>query len=217
MDEFLNAARTGDLDKLRSMVAADRSLLEFRNAMGQGAVMLAKYHRQQAAVDLLRSYGPSLTLYEACAVGDLERTRDLARAGGVRAIDSHSQDGFTPLALACFFGNAEVASFLIDQGASLDLAATNSMKVAPIHAATAARATAIVRLLVDHGANVNARQHQGWTPLHAAAQNGDGEIVKMLLEKGADRQARADNNQTALDLAMIRGDAATVALLESEA
>ncbi|MFN7925849.1 MAG: ankyrin repeat domain-containing protein [Bryobacteraceae bacterium] len=216
MEDFLNAARAGDIGKLRSLLAADPSVLNVRDAKGQSALMLAKYYRQAAAVEFLLSLHPTVTLYEACAVGDLARVREAVRSGGVRAIDSHAEDGFTPLALACFFGQVEVARLLINSGANINLAAANVMKVAPIHAAVAARATEIVRMLVENGADVNVRQQQGWTPLHAAAQNGDREIAKMLLDKGADRNARADNNQTAVDLAMVRGDAETVALLEGE-
>lgn len=213
-EAFLNAARQGDLGRLSAALAADAGLLNSRNEMGQGAVLLAKYHRQQAAVDWLLERQPELTLHEECAVGRLEATKQLIAAHGSKAIDSHSQDGFTPLSLACFFGHQEVAAYLVDQGANVNLAATNPMRVAPIHAAAAARSFWIVQMLVKAGADVNQPQQQGWRPLHAAAQNGDADTVKLLLDAGADRTARADNNQTASDLAMLKGHAEVVALLE---
>ena len=122
MEEFLNAARKGDIAQLESMLAADPTLLNFRNDMGQSAIVLAKYHRQAKAVEFLLSKNPDLTLHEAAAVGALERVQQLVRERS-RLIDSHSKDGFTPLALASFFGNADVAEFLINQGANIDLAA----------------------------------------------------------------------------------------------
>jgi ankyrin repeat protein len=211
--EFLDAARKGDLGRLGTLLDGDASLLNARNELGQSALMLAKYHRQQAAVDWLLGRHPDLTLHEACAVGAVDAVKETIGARGSKVIDTHATDGFTPLSLACFFGHAEIAAYLVDQGANVNLAAKNPMKIAPLHAAAAARQPAIVSMLVKAGADVNQVQQQGWRPLHAAAQNGDEETVRLLLEHGADREARADNNQTAADLAMVKGYAGVVALV----
>lgn len=213
-EDFLNAARAGDLAGLESMLAAEPSLLGAKNQLGQSAILLAKYHRKQDAVAFLLARNPELTLHEACAVGVLETVKQIVLDRG-RLIDTHSADGFTPLALACFFGHLEVARHLVNQGANINLAATNQMKVAPIHAAAAARQIDIVRMLCENGADVNAKQQQGFVPLHAAAQNGDAEMTKLLLDHGADAKARSDNGQNALDLAMLQGHAKVVELLES--
>lgn len=214
-EEFLEAARQGDLDKLASLFAADASLLNARNDLGQGALMLAKYHRKPEVAEWLLARNPDVTLHEACAAGALATVQEMIGASGSKLIDTHAADGFTPLALACFFGNADVAAYLVDQGANVNLAATNPMRVAPMHAAVAARQPGIVRMLLAAGADANQPQQQGWRPLHGAAQNGDEESVKLLLEHGADRMLRADNNQTAADLAMLKGNAAVTALLEA--
>jgi ankyrin repeat protein len=71
------------------------------------------------------------------------------------------------------------------------------------------------KLLLDHGANVNARQYGGWTPLHAAAQNGDILFARMLVEASADVNVRADNQQRPLDLALTKGQQAMVEFLEA--
>ncbi len=213
-EDFLNAARTGDLAGLEGMLAADPSMLAATNQLGQSAILLAKYHRKQEAVEFLLSRDPELTLHEACAVGALDTVKRIVKEKG-RLIDAHSADGFTPLALACFFGHPEIAAHLVNQGANINLAATNQMKVAPIHAAAAARQFEIVKMLVENGADVNAKQHQGFVPLHAAAQNGDAEMAKLLLDHGADAKARSGNGQNALDLAMLQGHAKVVELLES--
>ncbi|MBL8295862.1 MAG: ankyrin repeat domain-containing protein, partial [Bryobacterales bacterium] len=162
MEEFLNAARTGDIEQLKTLLAANAAVLNERNDLGQSAILLARYHRKAAAVEFLLSQNPDLNLHEAAAVGALDRVRTIVRERG-RLIDSHSKDGFTPLALAAFFGHAAVAQYLIDQGANVSLAANNPMKVAPLHAAVSGRHFEIVRMLVDNDADVNARQQQGWT------------------------------------------------------
>lgn len=61
--------------------------------------------------------------------------------------------------------------------------------------------------LLDAGADVNARAHQGEgdTPLHAAADRGHANMVKLLLARGADPRLAAGDGQTALALAERRG------------
>jgi ankyrin repeat protein len=68
--------------------------------------------------------------------------------------------------------------------------------------------------LLEHGADVNARQEGGWTALHAASQNGDVEMLRLLIAAGADVQIRAENQQNAMDLALGRGHQAVVELLD---
>jgi ankyrin repeat protein len=216
VEEFLAAARAGDLARLESLLADNPAVLNARNEMGQSAILLARYHRQPAAVDFLLTKNPELTLHEACAVGAADRVRLLVAQRGSRILDEHSPDGFTPLALACFFGHQELAGYLVDQGANVRLAATNPMKVAPLHASVAGRHFWIVQMLVANGADVNQRQQHGFTPLHGAAQNGDEQTARLLLENGADRTLRADSQQTALDLALLQGHGAVVALLDTE-
>lgn len=77
-----------------------------------------------------------------------------------------------------------------------------------------------VRFLVEElGADVNARDHNGYTPVHHAAARGDNEMILYLVEKGADVTAVARSGQTTVDLAngpvqRIQPFPATVALLE---
>ena len=195
------------------MLEQDPGLLGYRNHLGQSAILLAKYHRQDRAVELLASKQPDLTLHEAAAIGAAERVRQLVSARG-RLIDSHSKDGFTALGLAAYFGQVEVVEFLINQGANLDLTAGNSMMVAPLHQAVAAGHEAVVRLLVEAGADLDVRGQQGWTPLHAAARNGNTEMVRLLIGKGADRGARTAGGQSAFDIALTHGHAAAAMALE---
>jgi ankyrin repeat protein len=57
----------------------------------------------------------------------------------------------------------------------------------------------IVALLLEHGADVNARSKDGGTALHAAAFLGRVETVKLLLDKGADTTLRHKMGSTAID------------------
>ena len=78
--------------------------------------------------------------------------------------------------------------------------------------------TEIVTLLLEHGADVNARSRDDGTALHAAAFLGHTETVKLLLEKGADTTLRNNMGGTAiagakLDWAFAKG---IIAMLQIE-
>lgn len=60
---------------------------------------------------------------------------------------------------------------------------------------------AAVKYLVELGADVNARDNQGYTPLHHAAARGDNELILYLVSKGADVKAVARSGQTTADMA----------------
>ena len=77
-----------------------------------------------------------------------------------------------------------------------------------------------IRMLVEElGADVNARDHDGFSALHYAAARGDNETIMYLVSKGADVKAVARSGQTTADMAngpvqRISPFLETVALLE---
>ena len=77
-----------------------------------------------------------------------------------------------------------------------------------------------VKYLVEElGADVNARDNDGYTPLHHAAARGDNEMILYLVSKGADVTAVSRSGQTTADMAngpvqRVSPFPATVALLE---
>lgn len=78
-----------------------------------------------------------------------------------------------------------------------------------------------VRYLVEeHGADVNARDLNGYTPLHHAAARGDNELIEYLVSRGADPLVVSRSGQTTVDMAngpvqRISPFPETIALLES--
>ena len=68
-------------------------------------------------------------------------------------------------------------------------------------AAAVGETPAVIKTLLDAGADPNARAEPGATPLHVAAAVGETPaVIKTLLDAGADPNARTENGKTAWDL-----------------
>ena len=79
---------------------------------------------------------------------------------------------------------------------------------------------AVKYLVEELGADVNARDHNGYSPVHHAAARGDNELIRYLVEQGADVMAVSRRGQTTVDMAngpqqRVRPFPETIQLLES--
>jgi uncharacterized protein len=213
--DIFDAIATGDLDRVRELIAEDDRVAAARDAGGLSAVTQARYHGRDDMVDALLAAGPELDVFEAAAVGRTARVRELIDADAP-LVSAFSPDGFTALHLAAFFGHGEIARLLVERGADTNAVAKNPMQVMPLHSAAASRQLEIARLLVEHGSDVNAAQERGFTPLHEAAQNGDVELTRLLLERGAEREQAAEDGRRAADFAAAGGHEDVLALLRND-
>ncbi|CAH1779233.1 unnamed protein product [Owenia fusiformis] len=86
----------------------------------------------------------------------------------------------------------EVRSLLLD-GVSPDV--TNEDGLTALHQCCIDDLEEMLRLLIEFGANVNAKDSELWTPLHAAATCGHTHLCKYLIDKGAELlSVNADGN-----------------------
>jgi ankyrin repeat protein len=152
-------------------------------------------------------------VHAAARDGDIDEVAALLSMDN-RLTRTFDADGWSPLHLAAHYGHPDVVALLLHNNAPVDLRSTNQMANTALHAAIAGRRSDVVEVLVDAGADVNARQHGGWNALHGAAANGDRRVVELLLSRGADAAAANDTGVTAAAIARDRGHTEIAELLE---
>lgn len=210
--DFFNAIKQGDLEDVKRIISKNSAFIHEKEH-GVSPVLIAVYHQEFAIADFLAEKAGTLNVFEASALGKTNQVM-LHIARDINLVNACAEDGFQPLGLACFFGHYETAEYLIKAGASINSQSQNYLQAAPIQSAAAAGHLKIVQLLLNHNANPNVREQNGFTPLHAAAQNGDVQMISSLLFNGADLSIENNDGKLALDLAEEAGKKNAVALLK---
>jgi hypothetical protein len=126
---------------------------------------------------------------------------------------THREKGFPWLAMAAYRGWRDFIVDLIRRGVPLEAKSSKDGYTALMMAANGGQEEA-VRMLVEAGAEVNAKDKHGNSPVMFAAQHGHDNIVRLLLDRGADRSVRGTHGKSAADLAREKGHESTVRLLE---
>ena len=209
--EFFDTIKIGDLGGVEHLLSLDPSLI-YEKDNGLSPVMVAAYSRKPQITDFLSEKAGSLNIFESAAVGRINQiARHLAR--DPMLVNAYAPDGFQPLGLACHFGRYETAVYLIKAGAVVNSPSRNSLKVTPLHSAAAMGYNNVVLLLLNHDANPNTKDCNGFTTLHTAAQIGNTDMIRTLLFNGADLTIRNRQGKLALELAVEAGHLDAVALL----
>lgn len=117
-------------------------------------------------------------------------------------IDIHARafNGDTALMIAAFKGNRVAVDALIARGAEVQHPGWT-----PLHYAAMGGHNDIVKLLLDRGAQLDARSPNNTTPVMMAAWGGKIYTVKLLLDVGADAMLKNDHGMNAIDFALHGG------------
>lgn len=210
--DVFEAISSGDVERLRTLVATDAGMAGARNEQGVSALLMTLYHRRNDMTEVLLDAGAPVDVFEAVALGRTDRVRELITQDSSLS-EARSADGFTALHLSAFFGHPKTSRLLVEQGADVATVSLNDTAVQPLHSAAASGSAEIVTLLLEAGALANARQQGGFTALHAAAMQNSTEMARVLLDHGADRTLCADDGKDALAMAASKGHEEMVTLL----
>lgn len=115
-------------------------------------------------------------------------------------------------------GEAVKMNLLLTEHPELVNAAnTNNHGMTPLHEAAFQKQTGLIKALLEHGANANARTDDGETPLMMALVRSDNtDVVRLLLAYGADASLKTDSGFTALDSSKARQSPEIMAMLQAQ-
>jgi hypothetical protein len=128
-------------------------------------------------------------------------------------IGMHFPKDFTSLMIASYFGLERVVGQLLEtDGVNLN-STDNTYRRSALPWAAENGHEAVVKLLLEKGAELETKDMHGWTPLSQATRNGHEAVVKLLLEKGAELETKDMHGWTPLSQATQNGHEAVVKLL----
>jgi ankyrin repeat protein len=177
IDALVDAAKAGDLGKVRAMLADNFLLASQRLPGGESALMAALYRGHQDVVAAIIDAGAEIDVFAAAATG---RVDDLRRTANPQTVNTYAYDGWTPLHLASFFGHTEAARFLLEAQGEVGAVSKNSLRNTPLHAATAGKHADVALLLLAHGASGLIPDAGGYTPLEIARQNQLDSVIAAM-------------------------------------
>ena len=150
---------------------------------------------------------------------DIDTIRFFLEPGAdVDAVDNNHS---TLLHRASYHGNVKFAQLLLERCANIN--ARNKKGHTPLHRVLVglnddfgASYFDTVRLLLEHGADVDALDDARWTPLHVASENCCAKATRLLLEYGASVHFQNNQGQTPSQVVSIRGDHEAITRMLSE-
>jgi ankyrin repeat protein len=217
--DILTAARSGNLDEVRTLLEGDSSLISATNPNGSTPLHLAISEGHTEVAILLIASGSNLnaanrygrTPLNYAAQHNYLELAELLLASGA-SVNGSDSSTYSPLHSAANAGYAEMAKLLIEAGADANLGAGVGTALGR---AVFSGSVEIVRMLLDAGADIETTDSRFWTPLHTAALGGRPEVVRELLDAGAEPDPLDQGGRTPLLLSILGGnrDAEQVALL----
>ncbi|KAI4180603.1 MAG: hypothetical protein L6R41_007137 [Letrouitia leprolyta] len=142
------------------------------------------------------SYPETTALYRAAYAGWLDIVLYLLNQGAdVNARDGYDGKTGDPILFKVIRnGHSQMTRVLLEYGAKMEAYGPETA----LHVASSQPKRGIVRLALDYGAYIDAKDYEGQTPLYLASAKGFASIVELLLEEAADTSIRTSAGRTAL-------------------
>jgi ankyrin repeat protein len=192
---------------------ADGAPIDARDLNGATALYAAAEAERPATVAALLSRGADPNLAGRSSVSPLaaaafrgnDRIVELLLSRGADP-DHVDATGKPPIVYAAARGFQLVVRRLLDAGVDPKARYGNDLTALMWAAGHedgvgATAAVAVVEILIERGAAIDAADNRGRTALMIAAERGDAVVVETLVMRGADRDLRDKTGKTARDLA----------------
>ncbi|KMQ67071.1 ankyrin [Chryseobacterium sp. FH2] len=148
---------------------------------------------------------------------------DIARSGTVAEvkelmkqnpdiINETNDHGFSPLILACYRGNTEVAKFLMDNVKDINYTSQEGTALAGL---SVKYNKDLVEYLLKKNANPNITDATGSTPLFWAVKFGNKELTELLLKNKADKSIKDSQGMTPFEYALQTNNKEIINLLKN--
>lgn len=156
----------------------------------------------QTTINLIRQHGGEIDIFAAAAVGDHQTLKKLLLATP-KPHKASSYKGEPALFVAARLNRKSAVKALVEADFEIDQPYVPKSSPATgdtaLHEAASCEHVEIVKILLEAGANPNARNEELNTPLHNAAFNNNFEIVELLLKHGASPTSSNIRGKTPLD------------------
>ncbi|XP_067950486.1 transient receptor potential cation channel subfamily A member 1 homolog [Watersipora subatra] len=194
------------------MAEAENFLCEIPESIS--IIPIQKFQRQVGLYENGEKDASVTPLHTASKEGDCALVKQLVEEDAdVRA--RTMKNNLTPFHVAVFNGKIEVVEYFLNLDESI-LEDQDSLKLTPLHLAVAGDHADVVELLIQRGANLNARTCL-WlgrlTPLELAAREGAVKALECLLIKGGSLGEELGQRQSLLHLSCQFGHIDSVTLL----
>lgn len=190
------ACRRGDLETVRALIAIDPAAVDADDEHGWRPIFHAGLWRHEHIVRLLLDAGADLAAHDGYVLhyaGEVPNNKGivslLVQYGALEAHARPTDDLSRQFLAAVFLADAARVGSLLDKHPHL-ATTPDGRGDYPIHHASRNGDTQIVRQLIQHGAEVNARNPRGHTVLYCAGGHGHLECLLLLLQEGADRESQ---------------------------
>ncbi|KAJ0410432.1 hypothetical protein P43SY_002764 [Pythium insidiosum] len=121
-----------------------------------------------------------MNVWVSASDGDIDAVKQFLANGG--DVNIKDEFGYTPLQAAVSYNHLELVLFLLSNGASVTLA-DNDLDT-PLHRA---ETVDCAKLLLQHGAELNARNSEGRTPFDEAIEEEHTELIALYESLGAEK------------------------------
>lgn len=111
--------------------------------------------------------------------------------------------------------NIDAVKKYLEKGADINAAWEDHDSNTPLICAAYNGSTDMVSFLIEHGANIEGKNNEGWTAIMLASMYGYDEVVKLLLDACADINQMDIDGKTALDWAEENDHHEVVSMIKS--